>query len=306
MSLADQADADSLALALVESARSGRLDPTGFDIACRVALVDEDPSTAGSRHGLDHRQTRATLRSALDALAGDHRRTTFPEPRSRSINPPTDQEVQPMIPPPQPFGAPRDPDSGLPVVPLLLTVNQAAELLGMGRSTIYELIDSGELKSVKRGASRRVPLKAVHDYIEHLLSQQNDDSNRTPTAEFVSPDRPHLRTIHESYRRTARRTVDFDPDLRPIQPDSSEPPLPETATMQLADAVRRCQLDPLDAAIAYQVAVAGLPLVRVTERFGLTRNAAQRSLRAARAAMERRGIHSPTYPRPKGDRPRAG
>ena len=182
MSFADQAGADPLALALVESARSGRLDPVSFDIACRVAFGDEDPSTAGSRHGLDHRQTRATLRSALDALAGDHRRATFPEPRSRSINPPTDQEVQPMIPPPQPFGAPRDPGSGLPVVPLLLTVNQAAELLGMGRSTIYELIDSGELKSVKRGASRRVPLKAVHDYVEHLLSEHNDDSNQTPTA----------------------------------------------------------------------------------------------------------------------------
>ena len=89
MSLADQAGADPLALALVESARSGRLDPTSFDIAYRVALLDEDPSTAGSRHGLDHRQTRATLRSALDALAGDHHRATFPEPRSRSINPPT-------------------------------------------------------------------------------------------------------------------------------------------------------------------------------------------------------------------------
>ena len=87
MSLADQAGADPLALALVESARSGRLDPASFDIAYRVALLDEDPSTAGSRHGLDHRQTRATLRSALDALAGDHRRTSFPEPRSRSINP---------------------------------------------------------------------------------------------------------------------------------------------------------------------------------------------------------------------------
>ena len=85
-----------------------------------------------------------------------------------------------MTPPPQPFGAPRDPHSGLPVVPLLLTVNQAAELLGMGRSTIYELIDSGELKSVKRGASRRVPLKEVHDYIDRLLDRQIRDQKQGP------------------------------------------------------------------------------------------------------------------------------
>jgi excisionase family DNA binding protein len=181
MSLADLAGAEPLALALVESAKSGRLDLASFDIAYRVALLDEDPSSAGSRHGLDRRQTRATLRSALDALAGDHHGTSFLAPRSRSINPPTAQEVQPMTPPPQPFGASRDPDSGLPVVPLLLTVNQAAELLGMGRSTIYELIDSDELKSVKRGASRRVPLKAIHEYIEHLLTEHDDDSNRTPS-----------------------------------------------------------------------------------------------------------------------------
>ena len=92
-----------------------------------------------------------------------------------------------MTPPPQPFGPPRDPHSGLPVVPLLLTVNQAAELLGMGRSTIYELIDSGELKSVKRGASRRVPLKAVHDYIEELLTEHSDDSNRASIASASHP-----------------------------------------------------------------------------------------------------------------------
>ncbi len=197
-----------------------------------------------------------------------------------------------MIPPPQPFGAPRDPGSGLPVVPLLLTVNQAAELLGMGRSTIYELIDSGELKSVKRGASRRVPLKAVHDYIEHLFSQQNDASNRTPT-----PSSSH-RIVPISAPSTSPTAGPLDvrststPDLRPIQPDSSEPSLPETATMQLVDAVRARRLDPLDAAVAHQVAIAGLPLDRATKRLGLTRAAARQSLRAARDAMETR----PTIP----------
>ena len=66
----------------------------------------------------------------------------------------------------------------LTVLPLLLTVNQAAELLGIGRSTLYELMDAGELKSVKRGASRRVPLQAVHDYVDRLLAAEDEDSGR--------------------------------------------------------------------------------------------------------------------------------
>ena len=54
------------------------------------------------------------------------------------------------------------------MLPLLLTVNQAANLLGVGRTTIYELMDSGELFSVHRGASRRIPLWAAYDYVDRL------------------------------------------------------------------------------------------------------------------------------------------
>ncbi len=67
-----------------------------------------------------------------------------------------------------------------PIMPLLLTVNQAADLLGMGRSTLYELLDAGELRSVKRGASRRIPLKEVHRYIDRLLDRQNHERERAP------------------------------------------------------------------------------------------------------------------------------
>jgi excisionase family DNA binding protein len=49
--------------------------------------------------------------------------------------------------------------------PLLLTVEQAACLLQFGRSTVYEMIASGELPSVKRGASRRVPREALERWV---------------------------------------------------------------------------------------------------------------------------------------------
>ena len=47
---------------------------------------------------------------------------------------------------------------------VLLTVTQAARALSIGRTTLYTLISTGELASIKIGAARRVPLTALHDY----------------------------------------------------------------------------------------------------------------------------------------------
>lgn len=52
--------------------------------------------------------------------------------------------------------------------PLLLTPEQAAEQLGVGRSKVYELIGTGELESVKIGRLRRVPADAPRAYVESL------------------------------------------------------------------------------------------------------------------------------------------
>lgn len=52
--------------------------------------------------------------------------------------------------------------------PLLLTVVEAARLLGVGRSTAYELLASGELESVHIGRSRRIPVAAVESYVDGL------------------------------------------------------------------------------------------------------------------------------------------
>jgi len=52
--------------------------------------------------------------------------------------------------------------------PLLLTVMQAAKLLGIGRTTLYKLMDLGEIGSVHVGSSRRIPLQCAHDYVERL------------------------------------------------------------------------------------------------------------------------------------------
>lgn len=55
--------------------------------------------------------------------------------------------------------------------PLLLTVEEAARLLGIGRTTAFALVKSGELESVPLGRLRRVPAECVTEYINRLRTQ---------------------------------------------------------------------------------------------------------------------------------------
>ena len=48
---------------------------------------------------------------------------------------------------------------------LLLRPHEAAELLGLCRSTVYELIASGAIPSITIGKSRRVPLEALRAWV---------------------------------------------------------------------------------------------------------------------------------------------
>lgn len=51
---------------------------------------------------------------------------------------------------------------------LLLTPTEAAAALGIGRSKVYELMQTGQLPSVHIGACRRVPAEALHAFLERL------------------------------------------------------------------------------------------------------------------------------------------
>jgi excisionase family DNA binding protein len=50
--------------------------------------------------------------------------------------------------------------------PLLVRVEEAARLLSFSRSVIYEMMDSGELPSVRRGMARRIPYAVLQAWIE--------------------------------------------------------------------------------------------------------------------------------------------
>jgi excisionase family DNA binding protein len=51
------------------------------------------------------------------------------------------------------------------VEPLLVRVEEAARILSLSRSTIYEMMDAGELPSVRRGTARRIPVAALRDWV---------------------------------------------------------------------------------------------------------------------------------------------
>jgi excisionase family DNA binding protein len=53
----------------------------------------------------------------------------------------------------------------------LMTVNEACEWLGFGRTRVYQLMGSGELVYVKIGNSRRVPRKALVELAARGLVQ---------------------------------------------------------------------------------------------------------------------------------------
>jgi len=49
---------------------------------------------------------------------------------------------------------------------LLLTMSDAARVLAVGRTTMYELVNAGEIEVVHIGRSARVPVAAVEEFVE--------------------------------------------------------------------------------------------------------------------------------------------
>jgi len=57
---------------------------------------------------------------------------------------------------------------GAGLIQLLYKPEQAAVILALGRTKIYELMASGELRSVKCGGPRRIPAAALLAYAVRL------------------------------------------------------------------------------------------------------------------------------------------
>lgn len=57
--------------------------------------------------------------------------------------------------------------------PLVLTVEEAAERLGIGRTVMYGLVSSGAVESVRIGRLRRIPADALVVFLGELRRMQS-------------------------------------------------------------------------------------------------------------------------------------
>jgi len=55
---------------------------------------------------------------------------------------------------------------------LLLTVDEAAQRLGIGRTLMYSLISAGEVQAVTVGRLRRVPSESLTEYVDRLRADE--------------------------------------------------------------------------------------------------------------------------------------
>jgi excisionase family DNA binding protein len=55
----------------------------------------------------------------------------------------------------------------------LLTVEQAAERLSIGRTSMFALLKAGDIESVKVGRLRRIPADALDRYVSRLVAEQH-------------------------------------------------------------------------------------------------------------------------------------
>ena len=62
---------------------------------------------------------------------------------------------------------------------LLVTPEEAARRLSVGRTTVYELMSTGELKSVNIGRCRRVPVSSLTLFVSSLIGTVGDEEVRS-------------------------------------------------------------------------------------------------------------------------------
>ena len=59
---------------------------------------------------------------------------------------------------------------------VLLTVEEAAERLSVGRTTMYGLVSTGAIRSVTIGRLRRIPAECLETYVSALLAASQPET----------------------------------------------------------------------------------------------------------------------------------
>lgn len=73
---------------------------------------------------------------------------------------------------------------------LLLRPEEAAAILGLGRSTIYELLRAGELPTVHIGRTTRIPARDLQSWIEQRRSANGMGAGMSNSTRTGATDTP--------------------------------------------------------------------------------------------------------------------
>lgn len=65
----------------------------------------------------------------------------------------------------------------IPLSTILLSVEETADMLGLGRTHTYELVMSGRISSVKIGRRRLVVRSALDGFVKSLSSSDSPQQN---------------------------------------------------------------------------------------------------------------------------------
>ena len=63
------------------------------------------------------------------------------------------------------------PPEGMAEMKVLVSVDEAAAMLSLGRTLVWELVRKKELRSIKVGRTRRILVSSVHEYVQKLMTQ---------------------------------------------------------------------------------------------------------------------------------------
>jgi excisionase family DNA binding protein len=92
------------------------------------------------------------------------------------------------------------------LVPMLLRTTEVGTLLGLGRSTIFELLAAGELPTVRIGRAVRVPRQALEDWIRQRTVEPRTGAHRNVSA-LADPDGCCASTAAGALAQTEHRSA---------------------------------------------------------------------------------------------------
>ena len=64
------------------------------------------------------------------------------------------------------------------ITPRLMRIPEVAEELSLSKSKTYQLVQSGEITSIKIDKSRRVTRESLNDYIDRKIQEGQEDDNQ--------------------------------------------------------------------------------------------------------------------------------